>query len=67
MVLGRAILDISPANGLAAPTRKRARDRVLKDDELARVLRAARQMDGLYGGIAELLALTGSGAKKWHN
>jgi integrase len=57
--VGRAILDISPANGLAAPTRERARDRVLKDDELARVLRAARQMDGPYGGIVELLALTG--------
>ena len=57
--VGRAILDISPANGLAAPARERAWDRVLEDDELARILRAARQMDGPYGSIVELLALTG--------
>jgi integrase len=57
--VGRAILDISPANGLSAPARERARDRVLEDGELACILRAARQMDGPYGGIVELLALTG--------
>lgn len=57
--VGRAVLDISPANGLAAPARERARDRVLEDNELARILRAARQVDGPYGGIVELLALTG--------
>jgi len=57
--VGRAILDISPANGLVAPAREKPRDRVLDDDELARVIRAARQIDGPYGGIVELLALTG--------
>jgi hypothetical protein len=57
--VGRAILDVSPANGLAAPARERARDRLLEDDELARILRAARQMDGPYDGIVALLALTG--------
>jgi integrase len=57
--VGRAILDVSPANGLAAPTRERPRDRVLDDDELALIIRAARQIDGPYGGIVELLALTG--------
>jgi integrase len=57
--VGRAILDVSPANGLAAPAREKARDRVLEDDELARILRVARRMDGPYGGIVELLALTG--------
>ena len=57
--VGRAILDVSPANGLVAPARERARDRLLEDDELARILRAARQMDGPYGGIVALLALTG--------
>jgi len=57
--VGRAILDVSPANGLSAPARERARDRVLKDDELAPILRAARQIDGPYGGIVALLALTG--------
>ena len=57
--VGRAILDISPANGLAAPARERARDRVLEDGELACILKAARQIEGPYGGIVELLALTG--------
>jgi len=57
--VGRAILDASPANGLTAPARERARDRVLEDDELNRILRAVRQMEGPYGGIVELLALTG--------
>ena len=57
--VGRAILDISPATGLAAPNREMARDRTLDDDELANIVGAARQLDGPYGGIVELLALTG--------
>jgi integrase len=57
--VGRAILDISPAKGLAAPAREVARDRVLDDDEVAHIITAARQIDGPYGGIVELLALTG--------
>jgi integrase len=57
--VGRAILEISPAKGLAAPAREIARDRVLDDNELARIIRAAREIDGPYGGIVELLALTG--------
>jgi hypothetical protein len=32
----------------------------LNDDELARVIIAARQIGGPYGGIVELLALTGA-------
>jgi len=57
--LGRAILDLSPAKGVVAPAREKARDRVLDDQELARIVRAARQIGGPYGGIVELLALTG--------
>ena len=57
--VGRAILDASPANGLMAPARERPRDRVLDDDELARIIRAAWQIHGAYGGVVELLALTG--------
>jgi integrase len=57
--VGRAILDLSPAAQLGAPARERARDRVLDDDELARILIAARQVNGPYGAIVELLALTG--------
>jgi integrase len=57
--VGRAILDQSPAEGVPTPNKEVARDRVLSDDELARVILAAREIDDRYGGIVELLALTG--------
>jgi integrase len=57
--VGRAVLDQSPAEGVPLPAREVARDRVLDDDELARVILAARQIGGPYGGIVEFLALTG--------
>ena len=57
--VGRAILEVSPANGLSAPTREKSRDRVLSDAELTSVLAAARQIHGPYGAIVEFLALSG--------
>src|SRR6516162_7485270 len=57
--VGRAILDQSPAEGVPLPAREVARDRVLTDQELAQVILAARKIGGSYGGIVELLALTG--------
>ena len=57
--VGRAVLDQSPAEGIPLPTKEVARDRVLDDHELARVIFAARKFGGPYGGIVELLALTG--------
>jgi integrase len=57
--VGRAILDGSPAEGVPLPAKTVARDRVVSDDELARVILAARQIDERYGGVVELLALTG--------
>jgi integrase len=57
--VGRAVLDRSPADDIPLPTREVARDRVLSDDELTSVIIAARQIGGPYGGILELLALTG--------
>lgn len=57
--VGRALLDASPAKGIMAPAREKARDRVLSDEELARILSATRQIEGPYGRIVELLALTG--------
>lgn len=56
---GRAIIDNSPAEGVPLPGKEVARDRVLTDDELASVIVAARKMGGAYGGIVEMLALTG--------
>ncbi len=57
--VGRAILDKSPAEGVPLPAREVARDRILSDVELAKVIRAARTMAGPYGSIVEFLALTG--------
>ena len=57
--VGRAVLDQSPAEGVPLPAKEVARDRVLNDQELAQVILAARKMGGPYGGIVELLALTG--------
>src|SRR5215467_6123969 len=57
--VGRAVLDQSPAEGVPLPSKEVARDRVLDDDELAHIILAARKIAGPYGGIVELLALTG--------
>ena len=57
--VGRAVFDQSPADGVPLPTKEIARDRVLEDQELGRVILAAREISEPYGGIVELLALTG--------
>jgi integrase len=57
--VGRAVLDQSPAEGVPLPSKEVPRDRVLDDNELAHVILAARKIGGPYGGIVELLALTG--------
>jgi hypothetical protein len=57
--VGRAILDQSPAEEVPLPAKEVARDRVLDDKELRQIILAARKMGGPYGGIVELLALTG--------
>jgi integrase len=57
--VGRAVLDQSPAEDVPLPTKEVPRDRVLSDEELAKIILAARQIDDRYGAIVELLALTG--------
>jgi integrase len=57
--VGRALLERSPADGIPAPVKTVTRDRILSDEELTAVLRAARAMEGPYGRIVEMLALTG--------
>src|SRR5712671_4894402 len=57
--VGRAILDSSPAEGIPMPTKVVSRDKVLTDQELALVIRAARKVGGPFGGIVEFLSLTG--------
>jgi integrase len=57
--VGRAVLDQSPADGVPLPAKEVSRDHVLSDEELARIIIAARKIGPPYGGIVELLALTG--------
>ena len=57
--VGHAILGQSPAEGIPLPAREVARDRMLDDDELSRVIVAARKIGNPYSGIVELLVLTG--------
>ncbi|HEY3643175.1 MAG TPA: tyrosine-type recombinase/integrase [Xanthobacteraceae bacterium] len=57
--VGRAVLDRSPAEGIPMPAKEITRDRILTDDELVRVIIAARKIGGPYGAIVEFLALTG--------
>jgi integrase len=57
--VGRGIIDFSPADGAQSYWREKSRDRVLNDPELAVVIRAAPEIRAPYGGIVELLALTG--------
>jgi len=57
--VGRAVLDRSPAEGVPMPAKQIARDRVLNDQELTQIILDARKMGGPFGGIVELLALTG--------
>jgi integrase len=57
--VGQAVLERSPAEGVPLPAKEVARDRVLNDTELGKILFAARTIGGPYGGIVEFLALTG--------
>ena len=57
--VGRAVLDRSPADGVPLPAKQVTRDRVLSDAELTQIILAARKIGGPYGGIVEVLALTG--------
>ena len=57
--IGRGILEVSPCSGITAPAREQARHRVLSDEELAQVIKAARQIGFPFGSIVEVLALTG--------
>jgi hypothetical protein len=50
--VGRAILEQSPTEGVPLPSKEFARDRVLDDGELGRVILAARKMGGLTAALS---------------
>src|SRR3954447_20837593 len=49
--VSRGLLDTSPCAGVAAPARERSRYRVLDDDQLTKVLLAARDIGPPFGSI----------------
>ena len=55
----RRYLQHSPVEGLDKPGRDKPRERVLSDDELRTVWRAAEKTGGTFGDIVNLLILTG--------
>ena len=57
--IGRGDLDRSPCEGLETPPAVTARDRVLTDQELATVWKAAAKSGSLFGPIVRLLIVTG--------
>jgi integrase len=54
------IIAVSPVIGLKAPAVEKSRDRILSDDELRSVWRAAEQIGPPYGALLRLLILTGA-------
>ena len=55
----RGILDVSPANGIRPPSPETSRERVLTDDELRAVWKAAEEIAYPFGHVVQLLILTG--------
>jgi integrase len=55
----RDIIAASPCAGVKPPTAERARDRVLSDEELRLVWRAADKLGGTFSPLVKMLALTG--------
>src|SRR5262249_35599778 len=57
--LERDIINVAPCAGVKSPSAERPRDRVLTDEELARVWGAADQLGYPFGTLIKLLILTG--------
>jgi integrase len=55
----RDIIKVSPCEKIKAPAPEKSRDRVLEDDELASVWRAADDLGWPFGPIVQMLILTG--------
>jgi integrase len=58
--MGRQYADANPCAHLTAPPAPKSRDRVLSDEELAKVWAAAEGMSGNFSRILRLLILTGA-------
>ena len=58
--VSRGIIDRSPCEGVTAPSPAATRDRVLADDEVRLVWRAAERIGLPFGPVVRLLLLTGA-------
>lgn len=58
--IARGIIERNPCQGLSAPSPEMKRDRVLSDDEVRLVWRAANASGWPFGPIVKLLLLTGA-------
>jgi integrase len=56
----RGLIDSSPCGGIKAPAAEKSRERVLSDDELAAVWRAAGSLRPPYGDFVRTILLTGA-------
>lgn len=68
--LDRGMIDVNPIAGLKPPSKPRARDRILTDGEVMRLMEAARLEGYPFGTIAQVLLLTAQrrgevSAMKW--
>jgi integrase len=54
------LIEVSPCAGIRAPAAETSRDRVLSDDELKAVWRAAEALETPYNGFIKVLILTGA-------
>ncbi|NIJ07618.1 hypothetical protein FHS31_001214 [Sphingomonas vulcanisoli] len=54
----RGIIEANPILGIAAPSRERARDRVLSEDEIARIVKAATAEPFPFGPFVLMLLAT---------
>ena len=66
----RGIISVSPCAGIKPPSSERSRDRLLDDDELARVWQACERLGGPFVPVIRMLILTGQrreeiGAMRW--
>jgi len=57
--LSRGLIDRNPCDGVDKPSAEKQRDRVLSDDELGAIWRAAKGLGFPYGALTQLLMLTG--------
>lgn len=54
----RGLIDANPILGISAPSRERARDRVLSDDEIARIVKASKAEPFPFGPFVLFLLAT---------